>query len=103
MAQQRQSGGGGFTLGQAKVWSIGLDFAYSVIGFGAFGLLLDWLIGTSPWLLVTGLLLGLVGGFYRFVKEGLAAIREEESRDGAGGRSGGGGAAEKPPRGDSPD
>ena len=40
----------------------------SVIALGGFGWLLDRVLGTKPWLLVTGLVLGAVAGFYQFIR-----------------------------------
>jgi ATP synthase protein I len=40
----------------------------SVVGFCGIGWLLDRWLGTAPWLLVTGLVLGAVAGFYQFVR-----------------------------------
>ncbi len=40
----------------------------SVVGFSGVGWLLDRWLGTAPWLLVTGLVLGAVAGFYQFVR-----------------------------------
>jgi len=38
------------------------------VGFCGVGWLLDWWLGTAPWLLVTGIVLGAVAGFYQFVR-----------------------------------
>lgn len=40
----------------------------SVIGLCGVGWLLDWWLGTAPWLLVSGIVLGAVVGFYQFVR-----------------------------------
>ena len=40
----------------------------SVIALGGGGWLLDRVFGTKPWLLVAGLVLGAVAGFYQFIK-----------------------------------
>ena len=46
--------------------------AYSLVGgiilFGAIGYGLDRWLGTDPWLLLSGLLAGMVVGFYELVK-----------------------------------
>jgi F0F1-type ATP synthase assembly protein I len=46
--------------------------AYSLVGgiilFGAIGYWLDRWLGTDPWLLLGGLLTGIVVGFYELVK-----------------------------------
>ena len=40
----------------------------SVVGFCAFGWFLDRLFGTRPWLLVLGIVLGSIAGFYQFIR-----------------------------------
>ena len=40
----------------------------SVIGFCAVGWLLDRWLGTKPWLLVLGIVLGAIAGFYQFIR-----------------------------------
>ena len=40
----------------------------SVISFCGAGWLLDRLFGTKPWLLVTGIVLGAIAGFYQFIR-----------------------------------
>jgi len=40
----------------------------SVVGFSGIGWLLDRWLGTAPWLVVTGLVVGAVAGFYQFIR-----------------------------------
>ena len=40
----------------------------SVISFCGLGWLLDHWLGTKPWLLVAGIVLGAIAGFYQFIK-----------------------------------
>jgi ATP synthase protein I len=40
----------------------------AVVGGLIVGWLLDRWLGTGPWLLVVGLILGAVGGFYEFIR-----------------------------------
>jgi F0F1-type ATP synthase assembly protein I len=47
---------------------LGLQFAATIAVLGALGWWLDEKFGTLPWLLVTGVLVGAVGGFVRIVK-----------------------------------
>lgn len=46
--------------------------AFSLFGAVVGGLIVGWLLdrwlGTSPWLLVVGLLLGIAAGFYEFIR-----------------------------------
>ncbi|MBL8862372.1 MAG: AtpZ/AtpI family protein [Planctomycetes bacterium] len=47
---------------------LGLQFALTMAVLGALGFWADSALGTLPWLLVTGVLVGAVGGFVRIVK-----------------------------------
>ena len=40
----------------------------SVISFCGVGWLLDRWLGTKPWWLVTGIVLGAIAGFYQFIR-----------------------------------
>jgi ATP synthase protein I len=40
----------------------------SVVAFCGAGWLLDRWLGTKPWLLVAGIILGAVAGFYQFIR-----------------------------------
>jgi ATP synthase protein I len=40
----------------------------SVVSFCALGWLMDRWLGTKPWLLVTGIVLGAAAGFYQFIR-----------------------------------
>ncbi len=63
---------------------VGLELAGAVAGFTLAGYWIDRHYGTNPWGLVVGLVLGIVGGLYNFVREALQATREaqREDRDG---------------------
>jgi len=39
-----------------------------MLGFGAIGYWLDARFGTKPWLLLAGLVLGMIGGFVNFFR-----------------------------------
>lgn len=49
-------------------YSAAFNLFASVIGLGGVGWLLDWWLATKPWLLVGGIVLGAIVGFYQFVK-----------------------------------
>ena len=49
-------------------YAAGLTIFFSVMAFLGFGWMLDRWFDTSPWLLVTGILLGSAVGFYEFIK-----------------------------------
>ena len=61
-----------------RMSGIGTNFAVYVVS----GLLIGWLIQKywkpdwAPWALLTGLLFGLVGGTYRFIKDANAAEKK---------------------------
>ena len=60
---------------QARAWGIGLNFVYGVVGFSLLGWALEkWVWpSASPWILLSAIFIGLVGGGYRFVKEAIDA------------------------------
>ena len=49
-------------------YAAGLTLFASVIGLGGVGWLFDRWLASAPWLLVAGLVLGAVVGFYQFVR-----------------------------------
>jgi F0F1-type ATP synthase assembly protein I len=59
---------------QAKAWGIGLNFAYGVAGFALIGWALQkWVWpNAAPWLMIALILLGVLGGGVRFVREAIA-------------------------------
>lgn len=48
---------------------IGIEIVASIAGLGAVGWLLDSWIGSFPWLMMIGLILGIIGGLYNAVKK----------------------------------
>jgi F0F1-type ATP synthase assembly protein I len=67
---------------QAKAWAVALDPVYGLIGLGLIGFAIDKAAGTLPrWTLILAIL-GLVAGFYRFIKDALALNREGARRGG---------------------
>jgi F0F1-type ATP synthase assembly protein I len=61
---------------------IGVEFAGVVIGFTLIGLWIDRKYDKSPWGVLIGSSLGLIGGMYNLIRESLAASRDaaNESR-----------------------
>ncbi|HLO39838.1 MAG TPA: hypothetical protein VK176_02355 [Phycisphaerales bacterium] len=57
-----------------RAWAIGLNFVYGVIGFGLIGWALErWVWPqAAPWIMLSALGLGLLGGGVRFVREAIA-------------------------------
>lgn len=60
------------------VSAIGLDLAICTIGGTVLGNWLDGLLGTSPWLLLLGIMLGLTAGIYGITK--LIAVFNPEQK-----------------------
>ena len=57
--------GQGFGAGYSIVGA-GFQFVFSMLFFMGMGYLADRWLGTRPWLMLAGLLLGLGAGFYAF-------------------------------------
>jgi ATP synthase protein I len=49
-------------------YAAGINLFASVIALAGLGWLLDRWLATAPWLLVTGVVLGAVVGFYQFIR-----------------------------------
>ncbi len=49
-------------------YAAGLVLFASVAAFSGLGWLADRWLGTAPWLLATGVVLGSIAGFYQFIK-----------------------------------
>ncbi len=58
------------------LYATAINFAATVGVFTGLGYLLDRWLKTDPWFLIGGLVLGLVGGTIKFVRDGLALNRE---------------------------
>jgi len=59
-----------------KYSGAGLELAGATAGLSLVGYWLDKKFGTTPWFLIAGVFIGIVGGLYNLVKESMAAIRE---------------------------
>ena len=60
---------------------IGLELAGVIAGLALLGYWIDGRYGTSPWGILGGVSVGLVGGLYNLVRESLEAIREARNED----------------------
>ena len=56
------------------------DLLAAPLAWGGIGWLLDRWLGTSPWVMVAGLGLGFVLGFYLLYRRATAAMMREEER-----------------------
>jgi F0F1-type ATP synthase assembly protein I len=75
-----EDGGFGTKFGAAvgPFLTSGLQLAISVVAFFFLGRWLDDKFGTTPWLMIAGLVLGIVGGFTSFFRTAIAAGKEED-------------------------
>ncbi len=58
--------------------TLGIQLAIAVVAFFFLGRWLDGLLGTSPWLMIAGLLLGTVGGLVQFFRTANALGKKED-------------------------
>jgi ATP synthase protein I len=70
--------GGGSSL--SGLAGVGIQFAVTIIVFLFAGQWLDRHFGTTPWLLILGVLIGASAGFYSLYRKLMAAQAHEEAR-----------------------
>lgn len=78
---EHRSGGGGTAPhdgpSPAQFAGGGLQFALSILLFLYLGRWLDGKLGTSPWLLIVGVMIGAAAGFYSFYRKVMDAQRRD--------------------------
>jgi F0F1-type ATP synthase assembly protein I len=62
------------------VLGVGLQFALSIVLFLFVGRWLDEKLGTAPWLLLAGVMIGAAAGFYSLYRQLVIVPRERERR-----------------------
>ena len=67
--------------GWVRYSGAGLELAGATAGLALVGYWVDSKYGTSPWGILIGVAIGIVGGLYNLVRESLAAIREAKDDD----------------------
>lgn len=60
---------------------MGLELAGAMAGLALLGYWIDSRFGTHPWGMLSGVVIGLVGGLYNLVKQSLDAMRESKTED----------------------
>ena len=63
----------------AAGWAIALNFVYGVVGAGLIGWIIQkWIFPSwAHWALLAGLMIGLIGGFARFIQEAMRANAQD--------------------------
>jgi F0F1-type ATP synthase assembly protein I len=70
-----------------KLSGLGVELAAAIGGFTLAGYFWDRHFGTGPWGVLTGAILGLIGGMYNLIRQSLSATKES----GSGAENGDGG------------
>jgi ATP synthase protein I len=73
--EQGPAGGSPSGPSHAKFAGSGIQFAISILLFLYIGKWLDAKLGTAPWLLMLGVFVGAVAGFYSFYRSIMAGQR----------------------------
>jgi F0F1-type ATP synthase assembly protein I len=60
---------------------MGFDFAAALLVFVLLGFWIDGHFGFSPWGVLIGAALGLIGGMYNLIRQGLEATRDAAEQD----------------------
>jgi F0F1-type ATP synthase assembly protein I len=71
MAEEPESGGRWQGLA-----GIGFELVGAVVGLTLIGYWWDRHFGSSPWGLLTGAILGLIGGMYNLIRQSLSAFKD---------------------------
>lgn len=67
--------------GWVRYSGVGLELAGATAGLALLGYWIDRHFATSPWGILGGVVIGIVGGLYNLVKQSLAAVREAGTED----------------------
>jgi F0F1-type ATP synthase assembly protein I len=67
--------------GWVRYSGIGLELAGATAGLALIGYWIDGRFGTTPWGILGGVVIGLVGGLFNLVRESLDAVREAKDED----------------------
>jgi F0F1-type ATP synthase assembly protein I len=67
--------------GWVRYSGVGLELAGATAGLALVGYWIDGRFGTQPWGILSGVVIGLVGGLYNLVRESLEAARDAKAED----------------------
>jgi len=65
-----------------RLASLGVELGAAVAGLTLFGYWIDRHYGSAPIGLISGAVLGLVGGLYNLIRSALRAVRESDAAGG---------------------
>ena len=65
----------------ARSYGLAVNFVAAVAGLTLAGWWLDGRFDTSPWCLLGGLAVGLIGGTYNLLREWIAMMKRQEQSD----------------------
>ncbi len=81
-SEEPETRGPGGWLGVAGPYlTMGMELAIAVVGMFFIGRWIDGLCGCTPWGMFTGLAIGVVGGFIRFIRRALDLGRAEDNAE----------------------
>lgn len=63
-----------------RVFAIGMDFVYGVVGCAALGWVIDWWFKTAPRWLLIGAGIGIIVAMYRFIREATKLSTGDQNR-----------------------
>jgi F0F1-type ATP synthase assembly protein I len=67
--------------GVYRIATMGYEMVLAIVVTGALGLFADWLFRTRPVFVITGVILGTIVGFVRFLRDASAAMRKGPADD----------------------
>jgi len=67
--------------GLGPLFTQGIQLALTVVVLFFIGNWLDTRWGTAPWLMLTGIFIGIVGGLIKFSRTAMQVGREEDAKD----------------------
>ena len=80
MARRSGQEGGSSANPAGEALGVGLQFAGAILLFMFLGRWLDSWLGTEPWLLLAGVAVGAVAGFYALYRTLVITPREREAK-----------------------
>jgi F0F1-type ATP synthase assembly protein I len=62
----------------APYMGLGIQLAAAMVAFGALGWWLDGKFGTTPWLLIVGIMLGATGGMIHLIRTAISSGKKSK-------------------------